>query len=61
MSSGLYRLYHDDWWETEVALNLKKYGLILCESNLGSGHPLSQCCDGIHNSQEIPESTKDVL
>ena len=61
MSSGLYRLCHTDWWETKVALNMKEYGLILRESDLVLGHPLGQCCDGIHNSQEIPRSTRDVL
>ena len=42
MSSGLYRLCHADWRETEVAMYLKKYGLIMRESDLGSGHPLGQ-------------------
>ena len=47
--------------ETEVALNLKKYGLILRESDLGSGHRLGHCCDRIQNRQEILGSTRDVL
>ena len=29
-----------DWRETEVAHNRKKHGVILCESDLSSGHPL---------------------
>ena len=40
MSGGLYRLCHDNWWETKVALYLKENSLILCESDLGAGHPL---------------------
>ena len=44
MSGGLYRYYQGNWWETKVALYLKKNSLILCESDLGAGHPLGQCC-----------------
>ena len=75
MSGGLYRYYHGNWWETKVALYLKKNSLILCESDLGAGHSLGQCClrsrercksgskcaDYIHSSQEIPRSDRDVL
>ena len=61
MRSGLCRLCHADWRETEVDLNLKKHGVILRESDLGSGHPLGQFYECIQNSQEIPGSTRDVL
>ena len=37
---GVCRLCHANWRETEVALNLKKHGMILRESDLGSGHML---------------------
>ena len=42
MSGERYRCYHSNWWETKVALYLKKNSLILCESDLGPGHPLGQ-------------------
>ena len=75
MSGGLYRCCHGNWWETKVALYLKKNSLILCETDLGAGHPLGQCylrsfkrgrsgsksADYIHNSQEIPRSDRDML
>ena len=75
MSGGLYRCCHGNWWETKVALYLKKNSLILCESDLGAGHLLYQCClrihetgrsgskcvDCIHNNQEILRSDRDVL
>ena len=37
MSSGMYRCCHGNWWETKVALYLKKNSLILCKSDLGAG------------------------
>ena len=75
MSGGLYRFCHDNWWETKVALYLKKNSLIMCKNDLGADHPLGQCClrsrkrcrsgrkcaDGIHNSHEIPRSDRDAL
>ena len=57
-SSGLCRLCLADWRETEVAHNPKKHGVIVRESDLGSGHLLvqqclssSKCADRIHNSR----------